>query len=198
MSGCGGGAMSAGVVSVDFKRLRTYHFAIMSVTLPESVDAWRMVSARRSFEGTLPIATMARLCEMLASSDGLLQFELDFGRDELGISYVDVRARASLALVCQRTLEPFVLPVAVDTRLGLIRQERDEAGLPPDCEPLLVAEDGRLNPAVVIEDELLLALPLIPINPDSSLPDEVTDHAPDSAGEGRSESPFAVLRELKK
>jgi len=198
MSGRWGRAVPAGATLVDFKRLGTYHFAIMSVTLPESVDAWRMVSARRSFEGTLPIATMSRLSEMLASSDGLLQFELDFGRDELGISYVDVRARASLALVCQRTLEPFVLPVAVDTRLGLIRQERDEAGLPPDCEPLLVAEDGRLNPAVVIEDELLLALPLIPINPDSSLPDEVTGHDPDPAGEGHSESPFAVLRELKK
>jgi len=157
-----------------------------------------MVSARRSFEGTLPIAPLSRLCGALAGTDGLLHYELDFGRDELGISYVDVRVRASLALVCQRTLEPFMLPVAVDTRLGLIRQERDEAGLPPDCEPLLVAEDGRLNPADVIEDELLLALPLVPLNPDSSLPDDVTGHEPDPAGEGRSENPFAVLRELKK
>lgn len=159
-----------------------------------------MVSARRSFEGTLPIATMSRLCEMLASTDGELHFELDFGRDSLGTSYVDVRAQASLSLVCQRTLEPFVLPVAVDTRLGLIKLERDEAGLPPDCEPLLVAEDGRLSPADVIEDELLLALPLVPVNPDSSLADEVTGHEPeqDSTGEGRSENPFAVLRELKK
>lgn len=172
----------------------------MSVTLPESVDAWRMVSARRSFEGTLPIATLSRLCEVLASADGEVRFELDFGRDNLGISYVDVRAQASLTLVCQRTLEPFVLPVTLDTRLGLIAQERDEAGLPPDCEPLLVAEDGRLKPADVIEDELLLALPLVPVNPDSSLPDEVTGHDPDEdlAGEGRSENPFAVLRELKK
>jgi uncharacterized protein len=82
----------------------------------------------------------------------------------------------------------------------LIRHERDEAGLPPDYEALLVPEDGRLNPADVIEDELLLALPLVPINPDSSLPDEVTGHDPEEipAGEGRSESPFAVLRELKK
>lgn len=159
-----------------------------------------MVSARRSFEGTLPIAAMSRLCEALASTDGTAQFELDFGRDNLGTDYLDVRAQASLSLVCQRTLEPFVLPVVVNTRLGLIRQERDEAGLPPDCEPLLVAEDGRLNPADVIEDELLLALPLIPVNPDSSLPDEVTSHEPeqDSTGEGRSENPFAVLRELKK
>ncbi|OOG63302.1 DNA-binding protein [Rhodanobacter sp. B04] len=159
-----------------------------------------MVSARRSFEGTLPIATMSRLCDALAGTDGVVRFELDFGRDSLGTDYLDVRAQASLTLVCQRTLEPFVLPVVVSTRLGLIKLERDEAGLPPDCEPLLVAEDGRLKPADVIEDELLLALPLIPINPDSSLPDEVTGHEPenDSTGEGRSENPFAVLRELKK
>ena len=172
----------------------------MSLTLPESVDAWRMVSARRSFEGTLPIAALSRLREALASPDGTVSFELDFGRDSLGIDYVDVRAQASLTLICQRTLEPFVLPVAVDTRLGLIKAESDEAGLPPDCEALLVPENGRLNPADVIEDELLLVLPLVPVNPDSSLPDEMTGHAPadDSSGEGRSENPFAVLRELKK
>ena len=159
-----------------------------------------MVSARRSFEGTLPIAAMSRLCEALADTDGVAQFELDFGRDSMGTDYLDVRAQASLRLVCQRTLEPFVLPVVVNTRLGLIKLERDEAALPPDCEALLVAEDGRLHPADVIEDELLLALPLIPVNPDSSLPDEVTGHEPeqDSTGEGRSENPFAVLRELKK
>lgn len=172
----------------------------MSVTLPESVDAWRMVAARRSFEGTLAIASLRRLCEALANTDGEVTFVLDFGRDSLDTSYVDVRASAPLTLTCQRSLEPFVLPVAVQTRLGLITDERDEAGLPPDYEPLLVAEDGRLRPADVIEDELLLALPLVPVNPDCRLPDEVTGRDPDkdSAGEGHSENPFAVLRELKK
>jgi uncharacterized protein len=172
----------------------------MSVTLPESVDAWRMVSARRSFEGMLPIAAMARLCDMLAASEGVVEYALDFGRDSLGISYLDVRAQALLTVICQRSLEPFVLPVVVNTRLGLIKQERDEAGLPPECEPLLVAEDGRLNPADVIEDELLLALPLVPVNPDSSLPDDVTGHEMEEefSSEERSENPFAVLRELKK
>ncbi len=159
-----------------------------------------MVAARRSFEGTLAIASLRRLCEALANSDGEVTFVLEFGRDSLDTSYVDVRASAPLTLTCQRSLEPFVLPVAVQTRLGLIRDERDEAGLPPDYEPLLVAEDGRLRPADVIEDELLLALPLVPVNPDCRLPDEVTGRDPDedSAGEGHSENPFAVLRELKK
>ncbi|MGY3039092.1 uncharacterized protein ACVWWQ_000679 [Rhodanobacter sp. TND4EL1] len=157
-----------------------------------------MVSARRSFEGTLPVASMSRLCEALAGTEGSVHFELDFGRDQLGISYVDVRVNGTLSVTCQRTLEPFELPVTVDTRLGLIREEREEAGLPPDCEPLLVAEDGRLKPVDVIEDELLLALPLIPINPDSRLPDEVISQEPEASGEGQRENPFAVLRELKK
>jgi len=185
---------------VDFDRVQTYHSATMSVTLPESLDAWRMVSARRSFEGTLPVATLSRLREALAGTDGLVQFELDFGRDSLGTDYVAVQAQARLTLTCQRTLEPFVLPVTVDTRLGLVRHERDEAGLPPDYEALLVPEDGRLNPADVIEDELLLALPLVPVDPDSSLPDEVTGRDADGDAEGgrHAGNPFAVLRELKK
>ena len=167
----------------------------MTGTLPESVDVWRMVSARRSFQGNLPVASLRRLCEALADTCGTVQFTLDFGRDGLQASYVDVRAEVSLTMLCQRTLEPFTLPVTVSTRLGLIRQESEEAGLPPDCEPLLVRADGRLNPADVVEDELLLALPLVAINPDSSLPDVVTP--PDVAGDDDRTSPFAMLRELK-
>jgi len=108
-------------------------------------------------------------------------------------------AEAPLTVTCQRSLEPFVLPVALHSRLGLIRSEREESGLSPDCEPLLVDDDGKLALVDVIEDELLLALPLVPINPDSALPEEVTSPSTDeSADEGRTDNPFAVLRELKK
>ena len=142
---------------------------------------------------------MPRLCGMLASDGGEVEFELEFGRDELGTAYLDVRAKAPLTVICQRSLEPFVLEVTVDNRLGLIRSEREESGLSPGCEPLLVEEDGKLLPADVIEDELLLALPLVPINPDSRLPDEVTSPGPEEdSGQGRTDNPFAVLRELKK
>jgi uncharacterized protein len=142
---------------------------------------------------------MPRLCEALADDAGLAQYQLDFGRDEFGTAYVEVRVQAPLWLLCQRTLEPFVMPITVDSRLGLIRSERDEAALPGGYEPLLVAEDDKLNPIDVIEDELLLALPLVPVNPDSALPEEVA-HLPAEAipAEARPDNPFAVLRELKK
>ena len=142
---------------------------------------------------------MPRLCGMLAADAGEVAYELEFGRDDLGMAYLDVRARAPLTMTCQRSLEPFVLDVVVDSRLGLIRSEREESGLSPDAEPLLVDDDGKLVLADVIEDELLLVLPLVPVNPDSTLPEDVTDPPPgDDAGEGFAENPFAVLRELKK
>jgi uncharacterized protein len=184
---------------VDFRRVDAYHFSIMSVTLPSSVDAWREVRARRSFQGQLPVSAFARLGEVIASPEGEVSYELDFGRDEFNMAYVAVRAKAMLTVICQRSLEPFVLPVEIDTRLGLIVRESDEAALPPGYEALLVEEDGKLNPAATIEDELLLALPLVPVNPDYELPDDMvgTDEEEELPPE-TSENPFAALRGLLK
>lgn len=157
-----------------------------------------MVTSRRSFEGTLPLTRMRRLCELLASTRGDVHYTLDFGTDELGTDIVELSARCAPEVICQRSLEPFSLPLEVNASLGLLRSESGEAALPPEVEPLLVPDDGRLDPVAVIEDELLLAMPLVPINPDSSVPDHETGHDPDeSDGSGPSENPFAVLRGLK-
>lgn len=141
---------------------------------------------------------MTRLREVLAAGEGDAAYELAFGRDELGVAYLDVKVDAPLSLLCQRSLEPFALPVQVATRLGLIRAESEEAGLSPETEPLLVDESGQLVLADVIEDELLLAVPLVPVNPDSTLPEEITNSGSASDAAGQPENPFAVLRELKK
>ena len=52
----------------------------MNNVLPESVDAWRMVQARRSFQGSLPLASLPRLRGSLATSDGAVDFDLEFGK----------------------------------------------------------------------------------------------------------------------
>jgi uncharacterized protein len=170
----------------------------MSVTLPSSVDAWREVRARRSFQGKLPLSAFKRLGDVIASPEGEVEYELDFGRDDLGIAYVAVRAKASPTLICQRSLEPFQLPVEVDARLGLIVEEREEASLPPGYEPLLLEQDGKLDPLATIEDELLLALPLVPVNPDAELPEDVTwpEEEETPSPQDPSDNPFAALRGL--
>jgi len=121
-----------------------------------------MVAQGRRFTGRLPLAVMARLAPSLAATSGDIRFDLEFGRDRFGAAFVAVVIEGCLPLICQRSLEIFDWPVRIDTRLGLIRTEPEEAALPPGYEPLLVgAEAMRL--ADVVEDELILALPLVPM-----------------------------------
>lgn len=169
----------------------------MSAPFPEIVDAWRMVSARRSFNDSLPVAQLPRLCSALAAPEGKVAYDIEFGRDDLGIAYLALHLQTELTLTCQRTLEPFVLPVVVDSRLGLITREEDEAGLSPGYEPLLL-ESAELRPADVIEDELLLALPLIPVKPGLEESDHTWSTDPEQAEQPARVNPFAALGGLKK
>lgn len=166
----------------------------MSAVLPEFVDAWRMVQARTSYRGELPLAAFARLRDSLASSAGQVSFDLEFGKDEIGVAHLRVRADADLPLTCQRTLDTFAFPVHVDTRLGLIGHEQDEASLPAGYEPLLVPEQG-LRLADIVEDELILALPVVPVKPGSKI-DESWRSA--ESIEEATDNPFAMLRSIRK
>lgn len=164
----------------------------MSVNLPAVVDVWRMVSASRVFEGVLPLSAFKRLQGSLLDVEGECRYRLEFGQGAGHQAFVEVRAEASLPLQCQRSLERFLQPVQVLQQLGLITSEAQEAALPEQMEPLLVPEGGEIHPADLIEDELILALPVVPINPESRLPEDVWDREDDDKP-----NPFAVLGTLK-
>lgn len=173
----------------------------MSAALPDRLDAWRAVAARRQFEGVLPLAALTRLAPMLADREGEVRYAIAFDRDEHGAAFVEVVASVGLPLVCQRTLERFVLPVRIEQRLGIVRSESDEASLPPGWEPLL-APDGAVDLAAVLEDELILAVPLVPVGPGELPPDGIVwstvdrdTAAPEAPGVA---SPFAALDRLRR
>ncbi|HEX6832764.1 MAG TPA: YceD family protein [Rudaea sp.] len=172
----------------------------MSSALPDVVDAWRMVHARRSFQGVLPLAAMPRLATSLAAAEGEVAFDLEFDKDATGVPYLRVKANTALPLTCQRTLEPFALPVRIDTKLGLIANEADEAALPPGYEPLLLSDNG-LRLADVVEDELILALPVVPMKPGTELGGYAYSSGNDGDGaeeEQARPNPFAQLGNLYK
>ncbi len=189
---------------IDGNRTTAYDGALMSNALPEHIDAWRTVASRRIYAGTLPLSAMPRLCELLADAQGQCAFELSFDRDPFGIAIVEVKATTRLPLVCQRTLARFELEVKVNQRLGLISDERDEAALPADVEPVLVPEDGTLVPLALIEDELILAVPVVPVDP--AVLDNMPEHGvvwssetPEEKAENDlpAPNPFAALARLK-
>ncbi len=168
----------------------------MSANVPELLDAWRMVAARRRFEGQVNLADLTRLQGLVADSEGTCTYALEFGRDEIvRVSYVELTITTELPLICQRSMQRFLLPVHVVQRLGLVRDEAEEAALPEEYEALLVPEDGELRPLDVVEDELVLAVPVVPLSPDGEAVDR--DWAP-TEEETSKANPFAALAALKK
>ena len=162
--------------------------------LPDVLDAWRMVAARRGFEGVLPLASMTRLRDSLVDAEGQVRVSIEFDRDPLQVSFAELRIEADLPLECQRSLQRFLFPVRLVQRLGLIRDEEEEASLPEGYEALLVPEDGMLRPAELVEDELILAVPVIAVAPGTE-PMERDWSA--SADEQATNSPFSALAALK-
>ena len=169
---------------------------LMSANVPESLDAWRMVAARRCFDGQVPLAELNRLQGLILETEGQCRYTLEFGRDDtLQVPYVELTLEAALSLVCQRSMQPFVHEISSVQRLGLIRDEADEAALPPDYEALLVPEDGQLRPLDLVEDELVLAVPLVPYAPGSEAVEREWEPSTEEVAKA---NPFAALASLKK
>lgn len=167
---------------------------VPNVPVPEVVDASRMVASRRGVEGRVPLASFPRLRDSLADTEGEVVYSLDFGTDEFKVPFVELRVSTELPLQCQRSLDRFLFPVTIEQRLGLIRDEADEAALPPDYEALLMPEDGMLKPIELVEDELILAVPVIPVKPGTEAMER--DWPADEAEVERA-NPFAALSALK-
>ena len=155
-----------------------------------------MVAARRCFDGQVPLSELTRLKGLVADTEGQCSYALEFGRDEvLQVAYVELTIDAALPLTCQRSMQRFLLPVSIKQRLGLIRDEEEESALPPDYEALLVPEDGNLHPLELVEDELVLAVPVVALAPGS---EAVERDWPATEEEQSKANPFAALAALKK
>lgn len=155
-----------------------------------------MVAAQREFEGRISLAAMSRLRESLLDPEGDARFTLTFGTDALlRLPFAELRIDAELPLECQSSLQRFMLPVQLVQRLGLIRDEADEPALPEEYEALLVGADGVLKPAELVEDELILALPVVAVSPGAEV---VEREFMPPAEEAAQANPFAALAGLKK
>lgn len=174
----------------------------MSRDFPDWIDPARAAQGGREFSGNVPLAWMERLKGMLDAPgpEEEIGFRLAVRRDEQNAVALELKLKGQVPLTCQRTLERFWFQVDTDSTLIVVDSEAALEGLSEDAEPKL-CESGRLNVVELVEDELLLALPIVPFAPDS---EPVVDAgvAPASMksdeAEPAEENPFAVLKKLHK
>ncbi|MDX1514866.1 MAG: YceD family protein [Gammaproteobacteria bacterium] len=156
------------------------------------INPWRYADAGTVVDGAVDISLMTRLAPLLVSSAGSATYRLEFALDDGAVPRVNGRISARVEMICQRCLEPMVVEIASEVRLGLVRS-RDDPG-PDDAEPL-VAENERLSLAALVEDELILALPPAPLHVSGAcLPPAAPRAGPDPAAAGG--GPFDALAAL--
>jgi uncharacterized protein len=189
------------------------------------IEPLALATQGRELEGKLRQADLPRLLPLLFRSNGKVSangkvgsskkedadreaedvfYMLSFGVDEGGVPIVTGGVQASLVLQCQRCMEAMVLPVAVNVRLGIVSSRKAAEQLPGGYEPLVVSE-ADISIATLIEDELILALPVVAMHAIEDCPQGEaylgSRVGPDEAGPAdestpKRENPFAVLAEL--
>lgn len=104
-------------------------------------------------------------------------------------------ATATVVVACQRCLQPLELALVVDRPIAFAPDEESAARLDEANEIDVLAMPGRLALRELLEDELILAMPLVPRHDECPEAPRLID--PDDAAMGPAESPFAALAALR-
>ena len=143
------------------------------------------------FEGTADLHDLPGLEDLVADDRVTVHYKVTARLDPTRRKVVSCIIEGFVFLTCQTTLEAFRHKISVRDQLVLVDSE---ALLPPieeesDAEDYMVA-DGPIDVLDLVEEEVLLALPMVPRKP--GLPEA------DKPATQKPESPFAALAGLKK
>lgn len=144
----------------------------------------------------VPLAELSRLKSRIPGVGGSVHGAARFGQQSR-FAVAELSLAGTATLQCQRCMRAMELSVDSTTHVALILTEADAADVPEELEPVL-ARDGRISAGELVEEELLLALPIVPLHEELS-ECAVSPTAPLVAGEAPehvTQRPFAGLGDL--
>lgn len=170
----------------------------MSRDFPDWIDVDRAAHARRQFSGRARLHWLERALDQLEAPapDDEIEFGVKAFVDDQNQPRLRVSISGEVPMRCQRSLVRFWQPVASTSEIAAVASEAELDGLPDELEPK-IAPNGRVRLMELVEDELLLALPLVPRDP-ASQPVEQTAGEFVPPDELEENNPFAELESLKR
>jgi uncharacterized protein len=171
---------------------------------PHCVDVAAFAKQGVGVSGAWPLARLDRLCDEAhadakPNASAQVQWratgEIRTRRGAEPAVWLHIESDAQLSLVCQRCLQPVDTSLQARRSFQFAADEQQAAAIDADSEDDVLAISRTLNLMELIEDELLLALPLVPRH--GSCPQPLTARDEGSPLEERA-NPFAVLQSLKR
>jgi uncharacterized protein len=162
----------------------------MSEGWSKLLDIGPLADGRADIDFAIPLKEFPRVLPLLAGPDGEARGRVHFAR-EGPIAVAAVTVAADVLLLCQRCLSPLKWRVDSSGRAALVATHVEAARVPETLETVL-APEHRISLRDLVEEELLLALPLVPRHEDNEC-------AGDRAGaQSETHRPFGQLSELFK
>ena len=155
--------------------------------------------------GALPLQTLERLTQESVGVEACdsvkweATAQLRAGANGQVDTWLRLRADTSLMLTCQRCMGVIQTPLLVDQWYRFV--ESEEVAMRDDdaCEEDLLVTAPEFDLAALLEDELLMALPLVPMHQACPALSAVGAAQSDEPAAGDEKpNPFAVLAQLKR
>lgn len=165
------------------------------MSYPNLIDPEVFAAEKQNLQGSFSLDELderVRSHEYPADKQSKVSFTLQGGRDRLQRLFLDLTVQADMPLLCQRCIKPMPFQLDETSRIVLFADEAqlDEAMLADEeLEGMLIEKE--LDVRVLVEDQILMALPFSPRHDDcgTDAQDYVNQDKP---------NPFAVLAGLKK
>lgn len=174
---------------------------------PRKLDVAALARDGGRLEGTWPAVELERLAEGGAPEapaagwpdvQWAVQGELRTPKGGEAQVWMELQASAQVSLTCQRCLQPVQEALQLSHWFRFVRDENEAADLDADSEDDVLALPRALDLLELVEDELLLGLPLVPRHEVCPQALPLSAEEPDFEAAAERPNPFAALAALKK
>ena len=147
-------------MTFDRGRRKIYHARLMYAR--PFINSLDFARNGRRISGEVKVSELPRMLDMLEDPQGILSYTVQGDVDKQGSAFLDVTVAGQCRLRCQRCLNGLDYPVRIDSHLLL----RDQASLDSledtEAEFDSILADTHLDLLDLLEDEILLSLPIAP------------------------------------
>ncbi|PLA75604.1 hypothetical protein CYQ88_01165 [Hydrogenovibrio sp. SC-1] len=168
--------------------------------LPDLIDPVYCAQHNKHYTARVNQADFPRLRQQLVADDLDVEVSVRFYyHRQFKMHAFDLQVKSQFQLECQRSLKPFSLDIASSVTGVFVESMALAEDLPSEVE-VYELETDKISLISLIEDELLLQVPMVPVNDQSFM--DYDNLAEDNLSEPETEltqkpNPFAVLQGLK-
>jgi len=169
---------------------------------PQHLDVKAFSTSQSALSGEVDLQGMPRLradCaeDVAGKAEWSVQGELRQARDGQAASWIHLQAKTKVPLTCQRCLKTVEQALEVDRSFRFVKDEVTADAQDDESEEDLLVLSKDFDLLALVEDELLMALPLVPMH--TSCQSEHAPTSPDDSGANADAkpNPFAVLATMR-